>query len=54
MYTIEQLEKMLKREKAYLKDLRLDVKISEMEVAHLEKCIMKVLNEREKGAENGR
>lgn len=39
MYTIKQLEQMLKREKEYLKDLRLDVKVSEMEVQHLEDCI---------------
>lgn len=48
MYTIEQLEKMLKKEKGYLDDLRLDVKVSEMEVAHLEDCI-RVLKERKKG-----
>jgi hypothetical protein len=48
MYTIEQLERMLKKEKEYLKDLRLDVKISEMEVSHLEDCI-RVLKERKKG-----
>ena len=39
MYSVKELEKMLKKGKEYLQDLMLDVKVCNYEIGHLERCI---------------
>lgn len=47
MYSVKELEKMLKQEENYLKELMLDVKVVQADIQHLKRCVT-IAKEKEK------